>query len=68
MNLNYKRISVERINRLQMKPITMRGRLYMKPLDGDAFKTYCRRLGFKEETQQMIKSFPSFQLSHLSWC
>lgn len=31
----------------------------MKPLDGDAFTTYCRRLGFKEETQQMIKNIRS---------
>jgi len=26
-----------------------------RALDGDAFKTYCRRLGFKEETQDLIK-------------
>ena len=31
----------------------------MKPLDGDAFKTYCRRLCFKEETQEMIKNIRS---------
>jgi hypothetical protein len=25
-----------------------------RSLDGEAFKTYCRRLGFKEEVQEMI--------------